>query len=193
MNTTLAPFTRQLEECRRRWNQHSLDYVVESGRILQRARASCMDERTWVRWLSGDAHMHTATAYRHMRVNEFLSQSFALKRNFATLSLAKVYALSRTRPLVARRLSQDDRVRSMTDVEFSRYIRHYLPKSKRKPTVPNLFRSIMAGLEKVDQGISRWKGSHRAIPLEYRVRIRSRLRGLLAMADPLKRIRRKAL
>jgi hypothetical protein len=193
MRAILMRFTRQLQECRRRWNRHSLDYVMGSGRILKRARAFCRDKRTWVRWLREDAHLHTATAYRHIRVDDFLSQSFALKRNFASLSLAKVYALSRTRPMVARRLVHDERVRSMTDVEFARHIRPYLPVSKRGPTTPNLFRSIMAGLERVKVAIERWKGSGRAIPGEFRMKIQLRLRELLVAATHLMKTRREAL
>lgn len=193
MSGTLDAFTRKLEECRRRWNRHSLEFVLESAKVLRAAREAAQDGKRWMKWLRWDAHMNRGTAFRHLRVAEFLESDVALKQHCATLSISKVYALSRTRPIVAHRLLADDRVRSMTDVEFARFIRHYLPRAKRRPTAPNLLRAIMSGLEKAGRGIARWKGTRHAIPGEYRARIEARLRELLAAASHLRRTRRKAL
>lgn len=193
MSGSLNAFTRRLEECRRRWNRHSLEYVLESGRILHAARDLSRNQGRWLRWLRSEAHINQSTAFRHMRVADFLKRDYALKHTFATLSLAKVYSLTRTKPVVARRLAHDDRVRAMTDAEFAQFFQHYLPTSNRTPTATNLFRSIMSGLEKADRGIARWKRARRAIPTEYRGGIQSRLRELLAAASHLRGSGRKAL
>jgi len=193
MSGSLNAFTRQLQECRRRWNRHSLEHVLQSARILRAAKESSGNEGRWLRWLKREAHINQSTAFRHMRVADFLKRNYALKHNFATLSLAKIYALSRTKPIVARRLAHDDKVRAMRDTEFARFIQHYLPKRWRRPTIPNLFRSIMSALEKADRGIARWKSDRRAIPTEYRGGIQTRLKELLAAASHLRGSVRKAL
>ncbi len=193
MSGSLDAFTRQLEECRRRWNRHSLEYVLQSARILHAAKESSRNGRCWLRWLRQAAHINQSTACRHMRVADFLKRNYALKHTFATLSLSKVYALSRTTPIVARRLAHDERVRAMRDSEFASFIQNYLPKSRRRPTAPNLFRSIMSGLEKAHRGIARWKRARRAIPSGYRGGIQSRLMELLAAASHLRQSGRRAL
>ncbi len=194
MSANLEAFTRRLEECRRRWNHRSLEYVLQSARILAAARTAAKDERRWVRWLREGPRMNRSTAMRHLRVSRFMGHhNVALTQHFEKLSIAKIYSLSRTKPIVARRLAHDERIQSMSDVEFARHVRGYLPPSKRKPTTPNLFRSIMSGLEKVSRGIARWQRSRHMIPPGYRVRIRSRLRELLAAAAHVGKIHRRAL
>lgn len=193
MDVRLEMCTKQLEQCRHRWNSHSLDFVLESAAILARAQVAAQNKRRWVRWLRSAAHMHPGTAYRHLRVARFLKGSFALKRKCATLSLSKVYALSRTKPLVAQRLCEDEKVRSMTDANFAKFIRQYLPPSVLPPTKPNLFRSVMAGLTKARRGIERWKNTRIAMPMEFRSRILLRLREVTATLSHLRTYRKRAL
>jgi len=193
MVASLDVFTRRLEACRRQWNRGSLDYVLESAKILQEAKTAADNERRWLRWVTEAAHMSRMTATRHLGVAHFLSRNVTLKRHCATISISKVYALSRTKPIVAHRMLSDERVRRMTDVEFAGLIRPYLPKTKRRPTVPNLLRSILSGLEKASRGIARWKGARTAIPPEHRSRIQLRLREMDATVGHLRALRRRAL
>ena len=81
----------------------------------------------------------------------------------------------------------------MSDVQFATFIRPYLPDRRRKPSVPNLFRSIMAGLDRVQQAIGRWRGSRSPIPWEFRLRIQTRMKDLASEAGQLRSMRRRSL
>jgi hypothetical protein len=193
MSRSLGVFTKQLVECRRRWNHRSLDYVLESARILGEAREAAKSERRWVRWLREGPRMSRATALKHERVANLWGRNVSLRKHFETLSISKIYALSRAKPVVVHRLAADARVHDMPDAEFSLFIRQYLPRAHRKAAVPNLYACIMAGLDRVGQGIARWKSSRQAIPRDFRIQIQFRIRGLMAQAGHLRTSRRRAL
>jgi hypothetical protein len=137
--------------------------------------------------------MSRATALKHLKVADFWNRNVSLRKHFAGLSLSKIYALARTKQIVARRLTTDETVRSMTDARFAKFIRVYLPKNHQPPSASNLFRSIMAGLQRAGCGISRWKGSGCAISGEYLRRIETRLKFLLAATLRGSQSRQRAL
>jgi len=193
MSECLVVFTKRLEECRRRWNHRSLQYVLESARILGEARRAAKSERRWVRWLSEGPKLSRATALKHERVANLWGRNVSLRKHLETLSIMKIYALSRAKPLVVQRLAADPRIQRMSDVEFGIFVRQYLPRTRRKPTAPNLYRRVMAGLNRVGQGIARWRDSRQAIPRDVRIQIQFRIRSLLAEAGHLRTVRRRAL
>ena len=193
MSQNLGVFTKRLEECRRRWHHGSLEYVLESARILGEARNAAKTERRWTRWLREGPRMSRATALKHERVANLWDRSVSLRKHLGTLSITKIYGLSRTKSLVAQRLAADPRVQRMSDVEFGLFVRQYLPRPRRKPTAPNLYRRVMAGLDRVGQGIARWRNTRQAIPRDIRLQIQFRIRSLLAEAGHLRTVRRQAL
>src|SRR5262245_24691880 len=82
----------QLMNCRKRGNRLTLEGVLESARILSEAKS--LAGAGFGKWLLEQARMDRATAYRHLGVARFVKQHVALTRQIATLSLAKIYALS---------------------------------------------------------------------------------------------------
>jgi hypothetical protein len=186
---SLEAYTRQLEDCRRRWNRRSLDYVLESARILQAARRSAGTKRRWLRWLRTQVRMNPSTASRHLRVARFVGENFALKQSFASLSLSKVYALSTIEREAALRLVRDANVRRMTDMTFARYVRPFLPRRRRRATVPNLLRAVGAALTKAERAFDQWPRAKRAIPPDSRSRLLGQLNRLLLRVTGLKSAR----
>ena len=81
----LGVFTRQLEECRHRWNRRSLEYVLESARILGAARKAAKSQRRWVRWLREGPRMGRATALKHERVASLWGRNVSLRKHLESL------------------------------------------------------------------------------------------------------------
>jgi len=190
---TLDQYTRQLQLCRQRWNGHTMEFVLRSAKILQAARNAAKDEERWVQWLRQEAGMHVSTAYKHLRVASAVGRDFALRRNFATLSIAKVYALTRLKRAETLKLAKDPNVRIMSDRTFAEYILPFVPKRRRPPTIPNLRRSVLAGLEKALSGVMRWHRSKHRIPSEDRARIMSDIHRLLEAVATLRKASKTAV
>src|SRR5918912_819718 len=116
----MTRFTRRLEECRRRWHHNTVRYVVAVARIIRAARRAAKSERRWGEWIRKETHMNRATVYRYLRVAEFLKSNVASKQHLVSLSIAKIYALSRVKPTLARQLIRSGKPERMSDVSFLR-------------------------------------------------------------------------
>jgi hypothetical protein len=134
----------ELMNCRKRGNKMTLECVLESGRILGEAKR--LAGSGFGKWLTEQARMDRATAYRHLGVARFAKQHVALTRQIATLSLAKIYAIST--------LDSDTAVRILTglvkfsapldlicDVQFRREFREMYPPKQKRRTRQHLYQS----------------------------------------------------
>lgn len=193
MDVSMDPFTRQMEACRLQWNQRSLEFILRSARILRAAREAARSDRRWVRWLREEARMGRVTAHRHLCTARYVQENVSLKKHFESLGLTKLYALSRMKPIAVRRFLADERIRTMTDLQFLHFARAYIPKARRRPTIPNLLRCILFGLDRAGRGILRWKGVRAAIPMEHRSLIQLKLREMAAALGHLRVLKGKAL
>jgi hypothetical protein len=123
---------------------------------------------------------------RHIRVAEFADRHVSLMKHLATLSLSKVYALTRVEPDLAKSLAQDPKVQQLSDVAFAQHLQPFLGFRKRRVTTPNVFRSIMAGLARAERGIQRWQRTHRGIAAEYQAKVLGRLNAMRETVSHLK-------
>src|SRR5687768_6769138 len=112
----LTRFTRRLEECRRRWHRRTVQYVVEVARIVRAARRAAKDERRWGEWIRNETHMNRSTVYRYLEVAKFLKANVASKQQLVSLSIAKIYALSRLNRDQALELLESGTAEKLSDV-----------------------------------------------------------------------------
>jgi hypothetical protein len=183
----LAPFTRRLEECRKRWNCRSLQYVLTAARIIRAARKAAKDERRWGLWIRKETHMNRSTIYRYLRVAEFLKANVFSKQHLASLSLAKIYALSRLKPDHARHMIQSGKARRMTDVSFLRLASRLHPKPPTRPILPNLFHALDAALVRLDRSLKMWLHSDLSMPLSLQMKLQTKLGALNKALHRIKR------
>jgi hypothetical protein len=130
----LALLAVQLSKCRKRGNKLTLECVLESARILTEAKNAA--KRRFGQWLTEVAHMDRSTAGRYLRVATFVRQNGALMHQIATLSLAKIYALSAIDSALATRVLMGEIKLSepldvISDVRFRREFRERFPARKR--------------------------------------------------------------
>jgi hypothetical protein len=114
-----------------------------------------------------------------MKVASFIGANVALKQHFASLSISKIYALTRLNPELIPELVSNPMVREMSDARFAEFIRPHIPGRKRRPSAPNLLRSILATLARAEKTVLRWQKSRDPIPGPYRARILARIQELL--------------
>jgi hypothetical protein len=130
----LAELAVALMKCRRRGNKLTLECVLESARILTEAKR--LAGPGFGGWLAEHAHMDRATAYRHLSVARFVRDHVALTRQIATLSLAKIYALSSIDSALATRflmgeIKMSEPLDVISDVRFRKEFRERFPARKR--------------------------------------------------------------
>ena len=183
----LRRFTQRLEECRKRWHHNTVRYVVGVARIVRAARRAAKDERRWCEWIRNEIHMNRTTVYRYLRVAEFLKSNVDLGQHLASLSIVKLYALSRLHQPQARRLARSVSAHSMSDVAFLSKIQGCPRKVETRATLPNLSKSTIAALARLESSFRRWHQSALTMPLSVRIRLQSRLQ---AMSRALERMRK---
>ena len=183
----MKPFTRRLEECRKRWHHNTVRYVVAVARIVRAARRAAKDERRWGEWIRKETHMNRSTVYRYLRVAEFLKANVALKQHLVSMSIAKIYALSRLKSALVRQLMKSGRAEKMNDVAFLRLTCRLQPAAQARSSFPNLFKSIDAALVRLERSIKRWQYSHLSMPMTLQAKLQSKLH---AVSRALDRIRK---
>jgi hypothetical protein len=183
----LAPFTRRLEECRKRWTCRTLRYVLNVARILRAARKAAKDERRWGVWIRDETHMNRTTVYRYLRVGEFLKANVYSKQQLASLSIAKIYALSRLKPHHAQALIRSGKARKMSDVPFLRLASRLHPRPPTRPILPNFVHSVEAALVRLDRSMRMWLHSELSMPLGLRMKLQSRLGAMIKALDRIRR------
>jgi len=172
----LSVYTRELEECRRRWNRRSLRYVLAVARIIQRARKSVKDERRWCRWIREDVHMNRITVYRYLRVAEFLKANVSRVKQLEALGITRIFSLSRLPAAEAVRLLKDRKLLALDDVAFRRVVGQLVPRTRTRITLPNLKKAVEASLARLDAVLGRWRSSKVSLPSEVRATLLGRLR-----------------
>lgn len=175
---TFTPYTRRIEECRKRWHHRTVQYVLQVARIIRAARRAAKDERRWGRWIRTKIHMNRTTVYRYLRVAEFLKSNVDLSQQLVSLSIVKIYALSRLRKGQASALIRSGKARRMNDVAFLRTIARIQGKSVTHATRPNLLKSVDAALGRLERSIVRWQHSDVFMPTDLQLRLQTRLHHL---------------
>jgi hypothetical protein len=181
----LAPFTRRLEECRKRWHRRTVQYVLEVARIVRGARKAARDERRWGEWIRNETHMNRTTVYRYLQVAKFLKANVDSKHQLVSLSIAKIYALSRMEPGQVLSLLKSGKLERMSDVSFLRMARRF-----RKDTSPrfirsNLFKSLDSAFGRLEESMKRWQHSELPMPPHFQMKYRSKI---LTLSRILERI-----
>ena len=179
----MTPFTRRLEACRRRWNKRSLRYVLAIARIIRAARRAAKSERRWCRWIREETRMSRITVHRYLRVAEFIKSNVPLVKQIESLSIVKVYALSRLRTGLARSLIRNGKAERMAEVELRKMLSERHPRAFSRPTLPNLTKSLDAAVNYLDRTINRWRLSHLRMPDLMQSKLRSKLQSLIRILE----------
>lgn len=189
----LSAYTRRLEECRKRWHRRTAGYVLEVARIVRAARRVAGDERRWGRWIREETRMNRVTVYRYLRVARFLRANVYLKQQLVSLSIAKLYALSRLERTDAVKLVKNGKADKLSDVAFLRLTRPLLPQREKRVTLPNLSKSLVASIARLDHSVKRWQHSELVMPMALRMRLMSRLHAMERVLDRIRTTRAAAM
>jgi len=146
----------ELMNCRKRGNRLTLECVLESARILDEAKT--LAGAGFGKWLTEQARMDRATAYRHLGVARFVRQHVALMRQIATLSLAKIYALSAldsdiALQLLTGRLKLSAPLDLINDVQFRREFRQLFPPKQKRRTREHVYQSAASALTRAAKAV----------------------------------------
>ena len=152
----LSPFTRQVKECRRKWNRRTLQYILAVARIVRTAREAAGNYRRWCKWISESLKMNRSTIHRYLRVETMVGQNVASKQHFDHLSIAKLYALSRVKPERAMTLLRSSRTVRMPDREFLAMLRRWIPRTAQRPSPRNLMHAMSAAIGRIEQSMKTW-------------------------------------
>jgi hypothetical protein len=183
----LSSYTRRLEECRKRWNSRSLQFVLAAARIIRGARRAAKDERRWGQWIREETRMSRMTVHRYLCASEFVRANVTLKRQLAPLGILKIYALSRLRPIQARRLIRSGDAERLGEIEFIKLAARLRPRAFARPSLPNILRSTRAAITRLERSMARWESSDLEMPVAVRLEIQSKL---TRMNRALERIRK---
>jgi hypothetical protein len=162
----------QLMNCRKRGNRLTLECVVESARILAEAKA--LAGAGFGTWLADQARMDRATAYRHLGVGKFVREHVALTRQIATLSLAKIYAISTLDSATAVRILTGQlkfsvSLEEISDVQFRREFRELFPPRQKRRTRQHVYQSAASALSRAAKAVQEASRVVRAMtPLQRR-------------------------
>jgi hypothetical protein len=174
----LTAYTRRLEECRKRWNHRTVQYVLQAALILRAARKAAKDERRWGQWIRDEIHMNRSTVYRYLRVAKFLRENDDLGQHLAPLSIVKIYALARLKRSDVVALVKNGKAESLSDVSFLKLARRLQPQPKIRLTRPNILKSIEASLARLDRSVKQWQQSRVVLPAALQLRVRARIRAV---------------
>lgn len=182
----LKPYTRRLEECRKRWHRSTVQYVLAVVRIVRAARRAAKTERRWGQWIRDETHMNRTTVYRYLRVAEFLQANVDDRQQLIDLGIVKLYALSRLTREQARRVIKNGVAERLCEVSLLRMVRRIQPGIPVRATRPNLTKSVVAALGRLESSLRKWQHSDVSMPVALRARLQTRLN---SMTRALGRIR----
>jgi len=145
MEKRLNELAVELEACRRRGNRMTLEHIVESARILEEARK--IADGDFGTWLRTQGRMTRRTAERHMAVAALARNHATLMAQIATLSLAKLYALTNLDfELAAGYLKGEIRLSKpldqLSDMEFIREFRGRHPAPNKQLNRRHVFQDV---------------------------------------------------
>ncbi len=149
MERQLDELARRLQAFRRHGNKLTLEYVLESARILTEAKA--IAKSGFGGWLRDKARMDRETARRHLYVAQFVKGNASLTSKIATLGIAKTYALSALDSVTARKyLTGEARFSApldqLSDVQFRKEFRVRFPGARKRRTRAHVFRALLSAL-----------------------------------------------
>lgn len=132
----------------------TLQAVLESARYL--AQAKVIAKNGFEKWVRVETHMDPATARRHMGVARFVRASRALTRDLATLSTAKLYALSALDFASARRvllgkIKFSRPLQELGDVEFRKEFREHFSLKRKNSNRGHVYQKIYSALRRVQR------------------------------------------
>lgn len=187
MDTRLEELARRLQANRRKTNKVTLDYVMESARIL--AEAKTLAGRGFSRWVREQAHMDSDTARYHLKVAGFVRANTELIREISTLSMAKIYKLSTldstlARALLTGRERLSEPLPQLSDVQFRKEFRDRFPGSPRRIHRGHMYRSALSVLARTEKTLHRAMTYARQMTQAQRGRI---LQKVLAISNLLAR------
>lgn len=171
----------QLMNCRKRGNKLTLECVLESARIL--AEAKKIAGSGFGRWLTEQARMDRATAYRHLSVERFVRNHVALTRQIATLSLAKIYALStldsdRIVPILTGQVRFSAPLDLICDVQFRREFRQMYPPMAKRRTRQHCYQSASSALTRAERAVQEASRFVRTLTAAQRHKIEGKVQAL---------------
>ncbi len=164
MDAELHQLAKRLDECRRKGNQMMLEHVLESARILRRAKE--LARRNFGAWLRDEAHMDRVTALRHMAVARLVERNVSLTKQIASLSIAKTYELSTLDPALARRFLMGQNrfskpLHQLSDVQFRKEFRDRFPSPHKRRTRQHSFMEVYSAVVRLKRAFMRG-GRHAA-------------------------------
>lgn len=187
----LNELAEKLMNCRKRGNKLTLECVLASARILEKAKA--IAKGGFGRWLSEQAHMDRSTAGRHMRVARFVQKHGALMHQTATLGLAKIYALSSIDSGLAARILTGQitfsaPIDEICDVQFRREFLEKFPPKRPRHTREHVFQSTASALTRAEKAVRLASTFHQKMTPSQRHRIASRIRSLVKLIASWNRV-----
>jgi hypothetical protein len=183
----LNRFTRRLDECRKRWHRRTLQYVLEVARIVRAARIAAKNERRWGEWIRHEIHMNRTTVYRYLRVAKFLRANVDSKHQLVSLSIAKIYALSRLKVDRARALIKERKPERMSDLSFLKFARRLQPHSMPRIILPNLFKSLSSAFVRLEHSMRRWQHSEINMPVGVQLKFQSKIQAISRILDRIRK------
>src|SRR5688572_3241570 len=158
MDPTLKDLADKLHDLRLRSNRITLRHVLDAAKILQEARD--IARRDFGRWVREKARMQYETARRYLRVSAFVEANPTSKCEIASLSLAKIYALSSLDSDTAQRFLSHREAFSkpldrLTDVEFLGEFRQRFPRRSHRRTRVHVYRELSAILTRLRRALGR--------------------------------------
>jgi hypothetical protein len=182
----MSGFTRRVEECKRRWNRRTLQYVLAVARIVLRAKKAAGNRRRWTWWIHHDLRMDRSTIQRYLRIESFVRANDDLNHHFHDLTISKLYALSRLPLAHARRMLVSGKVSRGNDLEFLRMARRLIRRRPYRTSVENLTRQMDAAVRRIELSVQRWRTSKLEIPPVLSARLRRQLYGIARILERIK-------
>jgi hypothetical protein len=131
--------------------------------------------------------MNRSTVYRYLRVAKFLKTNVDLNQQLVSLSISKLYALSRLKNEDAIALVRTGKAAQLNDLAFLSLTRRLQPQPATRQTVPNLVKALEASLVRLDRSMRRWHHSAQPMPVSVALRLKSKLRSMERALDRMGR------
>ena len=156
MESRLDVLATRLERCRTHGNRVTLEWVLESARILSEAKA--IAGKRFPRWLKESGHMARQTARRHLQVFDLVRKSGSSMSKLATVGITKLYALASLDFVLARRVLEgqirfSSPIAEMSDVQFRKEFRDLFPSAPPRSTREHVFRAAAGALTRAEKAL----------------------------------------
>jgi len=109
------------------------------------------------------------------------------KHQLVSLSIAKIYALSRLEPVRAQSVLRSGKAERMSDISFLRMARRHQKQSPPRVILPNLSKSLDSAFVRLEQSVRRWQHSEVPMPPSVQLRYQSRIQSINRMLERIRR------